>query len=273
MMALVGVNDAGDTAESTSAFGSFNMMELSRNYLLGLSHNECDDLGSLFLSDIGGTCSSSDNLDEYLAPLLSSLHMFTSLLLLHIFIAKYFSELLIILVSVNLFELALCSSHKNLILDTLCLPHVLLLGPADFLSTLRLRDLPALVAPLLHFFSLKFSCPLVSHSTFHGELRLILSVHEESEGAFVALDTGFNRLIDQETVVAEAHVSHLVELLITTIASHLSAGFRLSLPSLFGLTNSGEWLLMWLSLLDLIIILVILLLVSGVHLRGSRSIG
>ena len=98
MMALVGVNDAGDTAEGTSAFRSFNMMELSRNYLLGLSHYECDDLGSLLLSDIGGTCSSSDNLDEYLAPLLSSLHMLSSFLLLNIFIAKYFTELFIFIV-------------------------------------------------------------------------------------------------------------------------------------------------------------------------------
>jgi hypothetical protein len=75
--------------------------------------------------------------------------------------------------------------------------------------------------------------------------------------------------------VAEAHVTHLVELLIATIASHLSASLRISLPSLLCLTNSGEWLLMRLSLflLDLIIILIILLLVSGVHLRGSRSIG
>ena len=75
--------------------------------------------------------------------------------------------------------------------------------------------------------------------------------------------------------MAETHVTHLVELLIATIASHLSASLRISLPSLFGLTNSGEWLLLRLSLLllDLIIILVILLLVSGVHLRGSRSIG
>ena len=75
--------------------------------------------------------------------------------------------------------------------------------------------------------------------------------------------------------MAEAHVTHLVELLIATIASHLSASLRISLPSLISLTNSGEWLLMRLSLLllDLIIILIILLLVSGVHLRGSRSIG
>ena len=196
MMALVGVNDAGDTAEGTSAFRSFNMMELSCNYLLGLSHYECDDLGSLLLSDIGGTRSSSDNLDEYLAPLLSSLHMFTSFLLLHIFIAKYFSELLIILVSVNLFELALCSSHKNLILDTLCLPHVLLFCASDFLTALRLSNLPALVAPLLHFLSLEFGCPLVSHSTFYVELWLVLIIHEESESALVHLDTGFHGLID-----------------------------------------------------------------------------
>jgi len=196
MMALVGVNNAGDTAESTSAFRGFNMMELSRNYLLGLSHYECDDLGSLLLSDISGTRSSSDNLDEYLAPLLSSLHMFTSLLLLHIFIAKYFSELLIILVSVNLFELALCSSHKNLILDTLCLPHVLLFCASDFLTALRLRNFPALVAPLLHFLSLEFSCPLVSYSTLHVELWLILIIHEESESALVGLDTSFHGLID-----------------------------------------------------------------------------
>ena len=75
--------------------------------------------------------------------------------------------------------------------------------------------------------------------------------------------------------MAETHVTHLVELLIATIASHFSASLRISLPSLFGLTNSGEWLLLRLSLLllDLIIILVILLLVSGVHLRWSGSIG
>jgi hypothetical protein len=196
MMALVGVNDAGDAAESTSAFRSFNMMELRCNYLLGLSHYECDDLGSLLLSDVSGTRSSSDHLDEYLAPLLSSLHMFTSLLLLHIFIAKYFSELLIILVSVNLFELALCSSHKNLILDTLCLPHVLLLSPSDFFTTLRFSSFPALVAPLLHFLSLKFGCPLVSYNTFYVELWFILIIHEESESAFVGLDTSLNGLID-----------------------------------------------------------------------------
>ena len=75
--------------------------------------------------------------------------------------------------------------------------------------------------------------------------------------------------------MAEAHVTHLVELLIATIASHLSASLRISLPSRLCLTIPGEWLLMRLSLLllDLIIILIILLLVSGVHLRGSRSIG
>lgn len=196
MMALVGVNDAGDAAESTSAFGSFNMMELRCNYLLGLSHYECDDLGSLLLSDISGTRSSSDHLDEYLAPLLSSLHMLTCFHLLNIFIAKYFSELLILIVSVYLLELALRSSHKNLILDPLGLPHVLLFCASDFLATLRLRHFPALVAPLLHFLSLKFSCPLVSHSTFYVELWFILIIHEESESAFVGLDASLNGLID-----------------------------------------------------------------------------
>lgn len=194
MMALVGVNNTGDAAESTSALDCFYMMELSSNYLLGLSHNECDNLGSLLLSDISSSCSSSDNLDEYLAPLLSSLHMFTSFLLLNIFIAKYFTELLIIIVSVNLLKLALCSSHKNLILDALCLPHMLLFSPSDFFTTLCLSNFPTLVAPLLYFFSLKFSCPLVSYSTFYVELWNIHIIHEKSESASVYLDASFNCL-------------------------------------------------------------------------------
>jgi hypothetical protein len=196
MMALIGVNNAGDTAESTSAFRCFNMMELSCNYLLGLSHNECDDLGSLLLSDISSTRSSSDNLDEYLAPLLSSLHMFTIFLLLNIFIAKYFTERLILIVSIYLLELALSRSHKNLILYPLCLPHVLLFRPSDFFTTLRLCSFPALVAPLLHFLSLKLSGPLVSYSTFYIELWLVQIIHEESESAFISLDTGLNCLIN-----------------------------------------------------------------------------
>jgi hypothetical protein len=122
--------------------------------------------------------------------------MFTSFLLLNIFIAKYFTELLIFIVSVNLLELALCSSHKNLILDPLCLPHVLLLSPSDFFTTLRFSSFPALVAPLLHFLSLKLSGPLVSYSTFYIELWLIHIIHEESESAFVCLDTGLNCLIN-----------------------------------------------------------------------------
>jgi hypothetical protein len=79
--------------------------------------------------------------------------------------------------------------------------------------------------------------------------------------------------------VAETHFTHLIEGLIATIASDLSASLRISLPSLLSLTNSGEWLLMRLSLLllDLMIItsfiIFILFLVSGVHLWGSRSIG
>jgi hypothetical protein len=79
--------------------------------------------------------------------------------------------------------------------------------------------------------------------------------------------------------VAETHFTHLIEGLIATIASDLNACLRISLPSLLSLTNSGEWLLMRLSLLllDLMIItsfiIFILFLVSGVHLWGSRSIG
>jgi len=79
--------------------------------------------------------------------------------------------------------------------------------------------------------------------------------------------------------VAETHITHLIEGLIATIASDLSASLRISLPSLLSLTNSGEWLLMRLSLLllDLMIItsfiIFILFLVSGVHLWRSRSIG
>jgi hypothetical protein len=79
--------------------------------------------------------------------------------------------------------------------------------------------------------------------------------------------------------VAETHFTHLIEGLIATIASDLTACLRISLPSLLSLTNSGEWLLMRLSLLvlDLMIItsfiIFILFLVSGVHLWGSRSIG
>jgi hypothetical protein len=79
--------------------------------------------------------------------------------------------------------------------------------------------------------------------------------------------------------VAETHFTHLIEGLIATIASDLTASLRISLPSLLSLTNSGEWLLMRLSLLvlDLMIItsfiIFILFLVSGVHLWGSRSIG
>jgi hypothetical protein len=79
--------------------------------------------------------------------------------------------------------------------------------------------------------------------------------------------------------VAETHFTHLIEGLIATIASDLSASLRISLPSLLSLTNSGEWLLMRLSLLvlDLMIItsfiIFLLFLVSGVHLWGSRSIG
>lgn len=78
--------------------------------------------------------------------------------------------------------------------------------------------------------------------------------------------------------MAESHFTHLVETLIATIASHLSASLYISLPSLLSLTNSGEWLLMRLSLLllDLIItsfIFIILFLVSSIHLRRSRSIG
>ena len=78
--------------------------------------------------------------------------------------------------------------------------------------------------------------------------------------------------------MAESHFTDLVETLIATIASHLSASLYISLPSLLSLTNSGEWLLMRLSLLllDLIItsfIFIILFLVSSIHLRRSRSIG
>jgi hypothetical protein len=80
--------------------------------------------------------------------------------------------------------------------------------------------------------------------------------------------------------VAETHFTHLIEGLIATIASDLTASLRISLPSLLSLTNSGEWLLLMrlsLLLLDLMIItsfiIFILFLVSGVHLWGSRSIG
>ena len=99
-MALVGVNNAGDTAEGACTFRCFDMsLELSYDGLLSLSHDECDNLSGLFLSDFcsARTCS-SDNLDEYLAPLLSSLHMLSSFLLLNIFIAKYFTELFIFIV-------------------------------------------------------------------------------------------------------------------------------------------------------------------------------
>lgn len=194
MMALVGMDNTSDATESASAFRCFNMMELSCNNLLGLSHDESDNLSSLFFSDISSSCGSSDNLDEYLAPLLSSLHMFTSFLLLNIFIAKYFTELLIIIVSVNLLELALGSPHENLILNALSLPHVLLFSSSDFFTALRLSNFPALMAPLLHFLGLKFSFPLVSHGTLNIELRNILLIHEESESTFVCSDTDFNRL-------------------------------------------------------------------------------
>lgn len=82
--------------------------------------------------------------------------------------------------------------------------------------------------------------------------------------------------------MAEAHLTHLVEVLIATIASHLATRLQISLPSLwlvFSLTNSGgESLLLLLLLLRLLIIsitilFIILLLVSGVHLRWSASNG
>lgn len=190
-MALVGVDNTGDTAESACAFCCFHMMELSYNCLLGLSHNECDNLSSLFLSD-SSNCS-SNNLDEYLAPLLSSLNMLTSLLL-NIFIAKYFTELLIIIVSGCLLKLVLCSSHEYFFLDPLSFPHVLLFCPPDLFPSLCLRNLTALMAPLLHFLGLKFSIPLVSFSTLHLEVGNVLSIHEELESAIIGSYTGFNCL-------------------------------------------------------------------------------
>ncbi len=161
MMALIGVDNTSDTAESTCTFRCFHMMELSYDGLLGLSHNECDNLSSLFFSN-SSSCSSSDNLNEYLAPLLSSLHMFTSFMLMNIFIAKYFSELFIIIVSRCLLELALCCLHENFFLDTLSFPYVLLFCPSDLFPTLSLGIFTALVTPLLHLFGLKFCSPLVT---------------------------------------------------------------------------------------------------------------
>lgn len=169
-------------------------MELSHDSLLGLSHNECDNLSSLFLSD-GSSGSGSDNLDEYLTPLLSSLHMFTSFLL-NIFIAKYFTELLIIIVRGCLLELALGCLHENFFLNTLSLPHVLLLCPPDLFPTLNLGNFAALMAPLLHLLGLKLGGPLVSLRAFDVETGNVLLILVESEGSLVSLNAGFDCLKD-----------------------------------------------------------------------------
>lgn len=179
------------------------MVELGNDGLLGLSHDESDDLSGLLLSDGSDGC--GDNLDEYLAPLLSTLNMLSSLLLLNIFIAKYFTELFIILVSGSLFELLPRRPHEYLLLDPLSLPHVFFLRSPDLLPPLRLRVLPALLAPLLHLLGLKLRAPLVSLLAHHREsgcVRLLVQV--EVEGACVRTHASVHRLEYQVAVVAEA---------------------------------------------------------------------
>jgi hypothetical protein len=271
MMALVGVNNAGNAAESTSAIYRGHMLELCCNHLLSLSHNESDNLCHLFFSDICSNCSSSDNLNEYLTPLLSSLHLFA--LLLTLLITEHLTKLLILIIlSSVLVKVSLSSPHENLFLDSLSLASLPLLLLDNLLTTRILGHLSALVAPLLHLFGLKFCCPVMALSTVHREERLSLLL-KEGEGACVGLNTDVNCFVNQETVMAETHFTHLEEGLVAADTCHFSCPLLITLPSVHMLTiliNSGHLLLNCLMLLMISgPILIILLFISGVHLHRS----
>ena len=136
--------------------------------------------------------------------------------------------------------------------------------------------LAALVAPLLDFLGLEFGGPLVTLVAFNAEARFVLYVLEESDSAIVCPNTRLCSLEYQVAVVAEAHLAHLVEVLIATIASDLLRScLHISLPTrlLINLTNSGELLLNLMLLIITISVFIFLFLVGGVHLRRSGSHG
>jgi hypothetical protein len=279
MMALVGVDNAGDAAESASAVCRGHVLELCCNHLLSLSHDECDNLRNLLFSDLSSFSLPSDDLDEYLTPLLSSLHLLAFLLTL--LFTEYLAELLILLIVVLsaaiLVEVCLCGPHEYLLLDPLSLASLPFFLAADLLSTRMLCTLPALVAPLLDLFGLKFGRPLVPLSATHSKERHLLLL-EECKGAIVDFHENVHCLVDQETVVAETHLPHLEERLVAAHASHFASSLLISLPSLsmllvVALTNSGGCLLHWLMLMMIIgSIFIILILIRGVHLRRSSAV-
>ena len=192
-MALIGVDNAGDTAESASTICRCHLLELCCNNLLSLNHNEGDNLSDLFFGNISYCSSSSDHLNEYLTPLLSSLHLFA--FMLNLFVTEYFAELLILIFSSVLLEVCMSCSHENLLLDPLSLAPLLLFLPTNFLTTVCLGSLTALNAPLLDFFGLKFGSPTVSLSTVYSEEGHAL-LYEESKGSIVSLNKNIHCFID-----------------------------------------------------------------------------
>ena len=80
--------------------------------------------------------------------------------------------------------------------------------------------------------------------------------HQSKEGLFLLLEklevplmhchAGRHCLVDQEAVVAEAHLLHFDVALVASLAGLLSRGLDVPLP---GLSNSGEILLITLMLL------------------------
>ena len=165
MLALVGMNNSGDTTESSHAVLTSNLLEHLDQSLVSLFHNKLNHFVNLLRSK--GLSERlidrrSQNSHKWFAALCMLMMMLPSL----IKIMKFFKKCFILTeIEIECRSRVLCGLLEQLLLHSDSFSHHLFITHTDIFPSLSLFTFLAYFAPLLYFLGLEFYSPFVAELT------------------------------------------------------------------------------------------------------------